>query len=221
MDKNGRKNGTKYAGSFSFYFGHHMTTIEGGMLSTSDSELYDLMKMKRSHGMARESIWFDKYAKENPNIIKSFLFMTDGYNFRNTDLAATLGLSQLKRLDKMIEIRNNNARKYTSLLSPYREMFIMAGYPDHRNSSFAFPFISRNVSIHNNFVKLLQEVKIEYRPIVSGNLLVQPFLKNYSLGLSNPNVNILNERGCYIGNNHFVGRKEFKLLESVLERLCE
>ena len=72
-----------------------MTTIEGGMISTNDDELADLMKQKRSHGLARESKYYERYASENTDIIKSFLFMTDAYNFRNTDLGALLGISQL------------------------------------------------------------------------------------------------------------------------------
>jgi CDP-6-deoxy-D-xylo-4-hexulose-3-dehydrase len=70
---------------------------------TNDPELYDIMKMKRSHGMARESINFSKYATQYPEINKQFLFITDGYNFRNHEICAVLGMSQLKRLDKMIE----------------------------------------------------------------------------------------------------------------------
>ena len=116
-DSNGIKRGANSLGStFSFYFGHHMTTVEGGMISTNNSELYDLMKLKRSHGLARESINFDKYAKENPEIQKSFLFVSDGYNFRNHEMCAVLGLSQLKRLDHMIAVRNKNYLSYTQIL---------------------------------------------------------------------------------------------------------
>ena len=65
-----------------------MTTVEGGMVSTTDRELYDIMRMKRSHGLARESSRYQEYASQYPDIIPSFLFMTDGYNFRNSDIGA-------------------------------------------------------------------------------------------------------------------------------------
>ena len=89
-------------GTFSFYFGHHMTTVEGGMVTTDNTELYDLMRMKRSHGMARESGNLSTYAAQYPEIDSRFLFVTDGYNFRNNEIGAVLGQSQLKRLDDMI-----------------------------------------------------------------------------------------------------------------------
>ena len=97
INSDGSKVGSDSLGStFSFYFGHHMSTIEGGMISTNDSDLYDLMKMKRTHGLARASSKFDEYASKNPEIERSFLFVSDGYNFRNTELAAVLGIEQLK-----------------------------------------------------------------------------------------------------------------------------
>jgi len=102
----GIKRGTSSVGStFSFYFGHHITTIEGGMVCTNDSQLYDLMRVKRSHGMARESEFnYLKYVSENPDIDPSFLFVTDGYNFRNHEICAVLGISQLKKLDNNIHL---------------------------------------------------------------------------------------------------------------------
>lgn len=215
----GRKCGPNYiGGTFSFYFGHHMTTIEGGMVSTNDPELYDIMRIKRSHGLARESIYYDEYKKKYPDIIPSFLFVSDGYNFRNTDLGAVLGISQLKRLDSMIKTRNENYKTYYDLISEYNDKF----YVPENNfgmSSFAFPFISKTKEIHNKLISKFIEYEIEYRPVVSGNLLNQPFLKDFNLERENPNVDILNERGCYIGNNHFVGNNEMELLYYILEEL--
>ena len=92
----GSKRGSDSLGAtFSFYFGHHISTIEGGMISTNNYELYDLMKMKRSHGLARESTRYAEYVKQYPDISNQFLFITDGYNFRNHEICAVLGLSQL------------------------------------------------------------------------------------------------------------------------------
>ena len=90
----GEKTGYQHSGgTFSFYFGHHMTTIEGGMVSTNDEELYNIMRMKRSHGLARESFRFDEYMEKYPDINPSFLFMTDGYNFRNNELGCSWNIS--------------------------------------------------------------------------------------------------------------------------------
>jgi CDP-6-deoxy-D-xylo-4-hexulose-3-dehydrase len=214
-----KKRGSEYiGGTYSFYFGHHMTTIEGGMISTNNEELADLMRMKRSHGLARESKNFQKYKNENPEIIPSFLFVTDGYNFRNTDLGAVLGISQLKRLDRMVQKRNENYEVYYNLLKKHSDKFYIPEY-NKMMSSFAFPFICRTKNARSGLISLFEEYGIEYRPVVSGNLLKQPFLNGYSLGIEKPNVDILHEKGVYIANNHFVGKSEFSILEEILSQL--
>ena len=180
-DSNGSKRGSNSVGAtFSFYFGHHMTTVEGGMVSTNDPELYDLMKMKRSHGMARESLNYDAYAKQYPDVSKLFLFITDGYNFRNHEMCAVLGSSQLKRLDKMIKIRKENYKMFREVMNRYPDkVYSVAENPT--NSSFCFPIIAKNKTIHKKLISKFEEYKIEHRPIVSGNLLRQPFLKGYEI----------------------------------------
>jgi len=212
---NGEKVGSNSLGAtFSFYFGHHMTTIEGGMVSTNDVELYDLMKMKRSHGLARESINFDEYANKYPEIEKSFLFITDGYNFRNHEVCAVLGSSQLKRLDRNIQIRKNNYKNFYEIINNYSDQFYI---PENQvgNSSFCFPLIAKEKSTYNKLTDALSQNNIEFRPVVGGNLLRHPFLKKYSVALKN--ADILNDNGLYLGNSHFVGKREIKLLERIFE----
>ena len=215
--ENGNKAGTfDVGGTFSFYFGHHMTTIEGGMVSTNDPELYDLMRIKRSHGLARESLYFETYKEKYPDVNPQFLFVTDGYNFRNTDLSAILGQSQLKRLDNMIETRNRNYELYQQLLNKYDSLF----YTPHTLgtvSSFCFPFVSKLMNTHLKFGGLLRDYHVEHRPIVSGNLLRQPFLSEYSAECVQ--ADIAHERGLYIGNNHFVDESNFHMLDEILSQL--
>ena len=203
-------------GTFSFYFGHHMTTVEGGMVSTNNTELYDLMRVKRSHGLARESGNFPTYRAMNPEINPQFLFVTDGYNFRNNEIGAVLGQSQLCRLDNMIIKRNENYRSYYELLLHHQDKFYIPTW-NLRMSSFCFPLISKNLENHLRLEELLGEYKVEYRPVVGGNLLKQPFLKGYEANC--PNADILHERGLYIGNSHFVGDEHMNLLEEILDQL--
>lgn len=215
----GKKRGSSSIGStFSFYFGHHMTTIEGGVVCTNNTELYELMRLKRSHGMAREASpeYFKKYAEENQDIDKMFLFMTDGYNFRNHEVCAVLGLSQLKRLDQNIEIRRKNYKRFhTSLIhvSGYKVPYYQKG-----NSSFSFPIISETNNI-NQVKRALKDNQIEYRPIISGNLLRHPAFKKYKLCTEKelPNVEILHENGLYVGNSQFVNSKKVDKLIKILE----
>ncbi len=218
-DFHGNKVGSNSLGAtFSFYFGHHMSTIEGGMISTNDSKLYDLMKLKRSHGLARVSDHFDTYANKNPEIEKSFLFVTDGYNFRNTELGAVLGLSQLKRLDKFIEIRRDNYFKFLRIV--YDNPNFYTTHVRLGNSCFCFPFICKSKEIKNKLISLLDEYKIEYRPVVGGNLLRQPYL-NYQIdsNVGVLNADIIHENGVYIGNSQFVSSKEIKLLEKIIKEI--
>lgn len=216
------KRGTKSTGStFSFYFGHHMTTIEGGVVCTNNTELYELMRLKRSHGMAREASphMFKKYAEQNPDIDKMFLFMTDGYNFRNHEVCAVLGLSQLKRLDRNIEIRRNNYRRF------HTGLVHTAGYkiPHYQkgNSSFSFPIISYDESTIKVLKKVLTKNEIEYRPIISGNLLRHPAFQQYKLCTQreNPNVETLHKNGLYVGNSQFVTDKKVDRLLQILDQV--
>ena len=221
-DSTGVRRGANSLGAtFSFYFGHHMTTIEGGMISTNDEELYELMRIKRSHGLAREGspTYFKKYQEQYPHLPPSFLFMTDGYNFRNHEICAVLGSSQLKRLDRMIEIRKENYTKFLNLIKLHSDKFYIPK-EDGTNSSFCFPFICKQKDTYNYLLSEFKAKGIEYRPVVSGNLLKHPFLQKYYISLPEPlNVNILHDQGVYVGNNHFVNDDNFKTLKQILDNL--
>jgi len=200
----GIKRGASSLGStFSFYYGHHMTTIEGGIISTNDSNLYELMLLKRSHGMARHLLPenYDKTIAKYPDINPQFLFLTDGYNFRNTELNAVLGLEQLKRLDDSIEIRRRNFDCFIEHLDP--DIFYIP-YNDPGNSSFALPFICRRHEDVKKLRDIFNELGVEHRPIVSGNLLLHPFLNTWKDTVNVPNATVLNNNGVYIGNNQFI-----------------
>jgi CDP-6-deoxy-D-xylo-4-hexulose-3-dehydrase len=220
-DMIGNKRGSNSLGAtFSFYFGHHMSTIEGGMVTTNNKDLYDLMKVKRSHGMARESTKFKDYADLYPEIDKQFLFVTDGYNFRNHEICAVLGSSQLKRLDKMIEIRNRNHDIFTSIIDKYPNLFYNIKNST-TNSSFCLPFICKSKGIMLTMKETFAENGIEYRPVVSGNLLAQPFLKDYKIETDKERTNaeLVHSQGVYIGNSHFVTVEDMQFLKQVVEKI--
>jgi CDP-6-deoxy-D-xylo-4-hexulose-3-dehydrase len=224
-DMMGYKVGSKSSGStFSFYFGHHMSTIEGGMVCTNNTELYDLMRMKRSHGMSRVSTNPYSYSDLHPDIDPQFLFVTAGYNFRNTELGAVLGLSQLKKLDGFIEKRQKNYRRFINIvLLDGRDNFHIpgAGYAEEGNSSFCFPLIAKTPLIKDALLRRLRMNFIEYRPVVGGNLLRQPYMKGHKIACKTGpyNVDIVHENGIYIGNNQFVGDRELNILEDIIRSL--
>lgn len=206
------------ASTFSFYYGHHMTTIEGGMISTNNKELYELMRLKRSHGLAREMspTEFNKAKQEYPDIDPRFLFMSDGYNFRNTELGAVLGLSQLKRLDDSIVIRRRNYAYFVQELAKFSDHVYIPD-PSPRNSNFVFPIVSRTPDLMKRIKEAFNVRGIENRPIVAGNLLRQPFLKNCAK-VDLPNADILNDNGVYVGNNQFVTLDMINTLIDIISR---
>ena len=211
----GKRGKDSLGSTFSFYFGHHMTTIEGGVVSTNNTDLYELMRMKRSHGMAREASpeLFKKYAAENPQCDPAFLFMTDGYNLRNHEICAVLGLSQLTRLNRNIEVRRENYYHFENNMKDLEEHFYLSEFQVD-NSSFCFPIIPKNKDVTGKLKLILKKEEVEYRPIISGNLLRHPAFHKYKLctAKDNPNVCTLHRNGLYVGNSQFVDTRKIDFL---------
>lgn len=205
------------ASTFSFYWGHHSTTVEGGMICTKNEDLNDLFILKRSHGLAREldpskhQYYKDKY----PNIDFNFLFLTHGYNFRNTELHAVIGIEQIKHLDKYIKIRNENYSEFIKIISNIKDKL----YPIEKEgiSSFCFPFIFKDKEDMKKFKKALLESEVEARPVIGGNLLNQPCFSKYGNAVEYKNAQIVHENGFYIGNNQFVNKERLNLLRKIIK----
>ena len=120
----------------------------------------------------------------------------------------------------MIEIRNRNYKQFYKILQSFSDKLYIPEIND-QISSFAFPIICKSKKQRSLILRELEKNKIEYRPIVSGNLLKQPFLKNYAENKTMPNADILHTNGVYISNNHFVGDFELNLLKDALAKaLC-
>jgi len=204
--------------SFSFYWGHHMTTVEGGMICTNDPQLYKLCVLKRSHGLARELPveYHDEHREKHPDVDFQFLFLTDGLNVRNTELHAVLGIAQLEHLDRYIGIRNENYKKFTEILTPYATVVRALPLRDGI-SSFSLPFFFVDKEVKQAFQKRIKEAGIESRPIISGNLMRQPFLRSYAEPKQFPNAEFIHEHGFYIGNNQFVNDERLGRLKNIVQ----
>ena len=162
---------------------------------------------------------FKKYSEENPDIDPAFLFMTDGYNFRNHEVCAVFGLSQIKRLDKNIEIRRKNYQYWMQgLLSGLGTNNYIIPENQIGNSSFSFPIIAKDKSLTDYLKRTFRKTDIEYRPIISGNILMHPAFKKYKLcsKKENPNVDILHTNGVYVGNSQFVNTEKIDRLISLM-----
>jgi CDP-6-deoxy-D-xylo-4-hexulose-3-dehydrase len=205
------------ASSFSFYWGHHMTTVEGGMLCTDDEDLFKLFLLKRSHGLARElpEEYHDQIKAQFPDIDFNFLFLTDGFNFRNTEFNAVLGLVQLEHINELIRIRNRNYQRFVKMCKKYPKDLITL--ESDGVSSFVLPFIFHDFQKKDLFQKLIRTANIESRPLISGNLLRQPFLINYYDPQEYKKADFIHTNAFYIGNNQFVNDERLDGLEDLME----
>jgi CDP-6-deoxy-D-xylo-4-hexulose-3-dehydrase len=206
--------------SFSFYWGHHMTTVEGGMVCTNDEALYHAAILKRSHGLARElpPELHASIAARHSGIDFNFLFLTDGYNVRNSELHAVLGIAQLARLDEYIEKRNRNHRTFLELIAEYERHLLVPDSPGI--SSFCLPFLFKERALKERFQALLREREVESRPIIGGNLLRQPCFAAYGQPADFPNAEFLHTNAFYVGNNQFVGPQRIERLRAPLLEVC-
>ena len=193
--------------NFSFYYAHHLTTIEGGMACTNDKKIYETLKMLRSHGMLRESgnKQYEKITiKKNKDLSPKFIFLHPTLNFRNNEIGAVIGINQLKTLDRNNNQRAKNFKLFLRLLDEkkYFKNFDLEG-----NSNYAFPIIlqTKDLKIRDYFEKKLKIANIEFRRgnAGGGNQLRQPYIKNIvkNLNLNNfKNVEHVHFFGYYIGN---------------------
>ena len=204
---NGQKLGSfGWASNFSFYYAHHMSTIEGGMLCTDDPELYETFRMLRSHGMVRESSsqeLKESYWRQHPDLNPDFIFAFPAYNVHNTEIGAIIGRSQLPRLDENNRLRSYNQRIFLENLdtTKYRTDFRLEG-----SSNYAFNLVLQRADLDftDRLMQHMLEEKIEFRrgSAGGGNQLRQPYLRERfgDLYQNFPNVDHVHFHGFYIGN---------------------
>ena len=200
---------------FSFYFGHHITTIEGGMVCTDNYEIYQLAKLFRSHGMTREVAQetHDRYYEEGLNPM--FTFGVPGYNMRSTELNAVLGLQQMHRLDFNIDCRKENLATWLDNLDS--EKYFTA-FDSKGNSNFALPLIlaKPDAATLSNICKFLETESVEYRlgTAGGGNQARQPYLKKYSFRQADDlaNADYIHENSLYIGNHTELSKEQIVAL---------
>ena len=213
-----------FASNFSFYFAHHMSTIEGGMICTNDDKFYQVCRALRSHGMMRE-MTDDNMKQEiieaNPDLNPDFIFVGPAHNFRSTELNAVIGLNQLPRLDDNNKKRVANFNYFISNLNAekYITEFKTAG-----QCNYAFIVIMRDNSfeVRDKIEATLKEKGIEFRRGLSGggNQMRQPFMKQFNYNLDNyPNIEHVHNFSWYIGNYPSLPQEKIDYLLEVLNNL--
>jgi CDP-4-dehydro-6-deoxyglucose reductase, E1 len=212
--------------NFSFYYAHHMSTIEGGMICTNNNKIYNILRMMRSHGLARESndknlikIYKKKYKELNPE----FIFPYSGYNVRSTELNAIIGLNQLKNLNSNIKKRNYNHSLFIKLIdkNKFQTDFELRG-----SSNYAFNLIlkDKDNKLVNKLIHAMTKNKIEYRrgSAGGGNQLRQPYLKQFikkNDWLNFPNTEHIHFYGFYLGNYPSLTRSAIIQLCSIINNI--
>ena len=223
----GRKLGTYgLMSNFSFYYAHHMSTIEGGMICTDDADLYETLRMFRSHGMVREAqsaVLKESYSRKYPDLNPDFIFAFPAYNVRSTEINALIGRSQLKRLDANNRIRSANLSLFLDNLDPskYQTDFAIEG-----SCNYALTLILKRPDpmFRDKVMGMLQQHGVECRRGTSGggNQLRQPYLRKV-VGDEEckrfPNVEHVHFYGFYIGNYPTLEPKKIKALCGLLNRV--
>ena len=219
--------GSKYKGEylgtfglasfFSMYFGHHLSTIEGGFINTNDKDLYNSLLMMRSHGWSRDLSIEDQNqynTKYNTDSFSSlYNFYLPGFNLRSTDLQAFIGLRAIDKLDNYSQKRNLNFKFYLKNLTN-NELNIETN-PNDFISSFAIPVISKN---KNQIIKDLIEANIEVRPLIAGNLGNKPvWYENYEK-VSLPNSDIVDKFGFYLPNHQDLTESEILKITNIINK---
>ena len=212
----GKKTGTfGLMSSFSTYFGHHYSTIEGGFVCTDDFELYEILKSIRSHGWSRDlSKETQKKFQEDHNIDEFrnlYTFYYPGFNLRATDLQAFLGINQLKTLDEKNYRRYENFLLYDKLIkNPYWKIKV-----DAFVSNFSYPIIHPN---KNKIVNRLIDAKVECRPLICGSMSRQPFYYKVYGHKSYEFSDIIHDYGMYIPNNPDMSFEEINYIADVINQ---
>jgi CDP-6-deoxy-D-xylo-4-hexulose-3-dehydrase len=197
------------AATFSFYYSHHLTTLEGGITMTDDFELAELMRILRAHGWTREvedkARWHSRY----PDFDKRFLFVNLGYNLRPTELAGAMGVVQLPKLADFVRIRRDNAAWFAGRFAQYAEFFdVQKELPKAESSWFGFPVILKPGAPFTvaELTAHLNAAGIETRPIICGNIARQPALQLYQHRADGPmdNANVVMERAFSFGNHQAI-----------------
>jgi CDP-6-deoxy-D-xylo-4-hexulose-3-dehydrase len=214
-----------FASNFSFYFAHHMSTIEGGMICTNDEHFYQVCRALRSHGMTREMTNEDfkqKIIDENPDLNKDFIFLHPAHNFRSTELNAVIGLSQLKKLDTNNIARKSNFEFFIKNLDSNK---YITDLEIEGQCNYAFIVILKEGSfeLRDKIETTLKEKGIEFRRGLSGggNQLRQPFFKkNYNINYDDfKNIDHVHHFSWYIGNYPTLEKEKISTLINILNNI--
>jgi CDP-6-deoxy-D-xylo-4-hexulose-3-dehydrase len=206
-------------GTFSSFYSHHISTMEGGIVVTDDEELHQILTSLRSHGWTRDlpvkNLICDD--KSDDLLEESFRFVLPGYNVRPLELEGILGVEQVKKLPMIISERRKNAKLFVEILSNHPDLLIQKEIG--MSSWFGFSIIIRPGSslTRKELVNKLNHLGFEIRPIVTGNFLKNEVIKffDYEVHGNLKNAEYLDKHGLFIGNQHYSISDAFEALSTL------
>jgi len=212
------------AGTFSFFYSHHITTVEGGMITTNDRQFYDICISLRAHGWLRnldESSHL--YDKNVDDFRRMFWFVLPGFNVRPIEFTGAIGIEQLKKFDSMLKIRRTNHKLFIKLFENNKYLYVQDYEKNHSSFSFALILRKNNNNLRNNLVEYLKKKGIETRPIASGNITRNPFIKYFNLSKKPncKNANFVDTNGFMVGNHPIDLTSNLKLLKQYIDNFFE
>lgn len=228
----GSGNGNRYAGTvgdfgtFSFYFSHHMTTVEGGMVVTDDDQRADDLRSMRAHGWTRNRKDRELWENNFPELHQDFLFVTSGYNFRPMEFQGALGISQLSKLSSFIERRILIARQISKSINKSNLILVGAELTEYTKSKIpvhswmALPLLVANENITAKYVfDYFERCDIQIRPLLAGDFLSQPAGKSNSISTYRKLTNSKKtySKGFMIGNHHAMTDSQVSYLVDALQ----
>jgi CDP-6-deoxy-D-xylo-4-hexulose-3-dehydrase len=205
--------------SFSFFFSHHITTVEGGMVLTDSDELADICRCIRAHGWTRELNQDSAlYSKEIDEFKRKFWFVLPGFNIRPTEFVGAVGLVQLKKFDSFLSARRINDTYFRKLCDS--KSYVHTTFYNEGGGAFSLPLIFGSRSDRDAVVECFKLHNIECRPIASGDMLQQPMLKyfdNYSIITVDNVSEMVDSQGLMIGNHPIDMKNSLDMLFEVLD----
>jgi CDP-6-deoxy-D-xylo-4-hexulose-3-dehydrase len=207
-------------GTFSSFFSHHISTMEGGVLVTDNTELYHVARSLRAHGWTRDLPPDSEiFQKNDDDFYEAYRFILPGYNARPLELSGAIGIEQLKKLDRMVEVRRRNAELFVGLMKGDKRFIIQR--ENGRSSWFAFTIIlNPEISLQrNSIMAALKAADIGFRIITGGCFLRHDVIKyfDYDTVGEMRNANLAHDRGFFVGNHPHELRPQIERLRAVLD----
>ena len=209
-------------GTFSFFFSHHMQTMEGGMLVTNNKKTYELANSMRAHGWIRDLPDDNSlFKKTGDNFEDSFKFITPGYSIRPLEMSGAIGSVQLRKINSFIDNRRENAKFFNELFKSNENIIIQKETGE--SSWFGFSIVLKNKFLgkRSEVLKKLSNANIETRPIVAGNFTKNPTIKymDHTISGELKNAEYIDENGFFVGNDHRDLKSRILLLHDTINNI--